>query len=172
MTYEPQNAFDFAGYWLALSLAQAQEGMDAPSSRVSFYGGTLEDSQKFGEKVETMEFVEVTDEFFTNAPPNVVFGSWILTVPKSDEHPDLFLIHAFDYVNNDAGALIVPFTPKTTSQAFSFADPETMEIWGSLRENQTFRTVAVFSMLEGLKQHAAFPVIYQGFTGNLLKNSN
>jgi hypothetical protein len=172
MTYEPQNAFEFTGYWLALSLSEAQQGMIYPGSRVGFYGGTVEDTQAFSKKVAGMEFDEATDEFLTNAPEGAILGSGIVVVPENDEHPDLLFMHSFDYRDGTAGALVIPFAAKTASRPFSFGDPEILEVWGPFRDNETFWHVALFSMLAGLKQHPAFPTIYQGFTGSLLKNSN
>lgn len=171
MTYEPEDASNLAGYWLALSLTQAAEGAK-PGGRVGVYGGTAEDTQIFVKSMEGMDFRQMHLRFVSQHPEGAIFACGIVNMPSSENNSDFILVHVYDYVHGLAIAMAVPYVPLLGAQEFLFGDPEVLEAWGPLKENKTFKLISRLNLLRGLEESPNYPLFSKAYSGNLLKSSN
>jgi len=158
--FEPKNAFEFAGYFLTDLVSKLETKEEAP--KVSCYGGTAEDVQKFGQLFRGASFEEGVELFINKIPNGVTFACSMLFGAETQELPEHVLIDIFDYVEGTRVALMLPFHRRKRFQQLKIGDLETIEVWGPHSSNEIFREIAVFSTLVGCVAYPNASVIWAG----------
>jgi len=158
--FEPNNAFEFAGYFLTDLVDKLANNED--TAKVGCYGGDLIETTEFGNEVLRRGYEEGLDLFLNNPPQGVRFAYFMRTVPLIDETPEWVHIEVFDYQERTRGALALPFQRRKRFQQLKVGNLETLEIWGQRSAEWAFREIVIFSTLAGSKAYPNAREIWAG----------